>query len=150
MNPLVPPPVVVAIIGVVMWAVDRKLALGNFESALQAPVAGALLIVGLLLMLAAVVSLGRARTTVNPLRPSRASSLVTRGIFRISRNPIYLGDLLVLTALAVWLGNVVNVVLLVPFVWYINRFQIIPEERALSNLFGESYVAYCSRVRRWL
>ena len=150
MNPLVPPPVVVAIIGVVMWAVDRKLELGKFESALQAPVAGVLLIVGLLLMFVAVASFVAAKTTVNPLRPSRASSLVTTGIFRISRNPMYLGDLLVLAALAVWLGNVVNVVLLVFFIWYINRFQIIPEERALTNLFGESYVAYCSRVRRWL
>lgn len=150
MNPLVPPPVVVAIIGVVMWAVGRKLELGKFEAALQAPVAGVLLIVGLLLMFVAVASFIAAKTTVNPLRPSRASSLVTTGIFRISRNPMYLGDLLVLAALAVWLGNVVNVVLLVFFIWYINRFQIIPEERALTNLFGESYVAYCSRVRRWL
>jgi protein-S-isoprenylcysteine O-methyltransferase Ste14 len=150
MNPLVPPPVVAAIIGVVMWAVDRKLELGKFESALLAPVAGVLLIVGLLLMFVAVASFVAAKTTVNPLRPSRASSLVTTGIFRISRNPIYLGDLLVLAALAVWLGNLVNVVLLFPFVWYINRFQIIPEERVLEKLFGASYVAYCSRVRRWL
>ena len=150
MNPLVPPPVVVAIIGVVMWAVGRKLELGKFEAALQAPVAGVLLIVALLLMFVAVASFIAAKTTVNPLRPSRASSLVTTGIFRISRNPMYLGDLLVLAALAVWLGNVVNVVLLVFFIWYINRFQIFPEERALTNLFGESYVAYCSRVRRWL
>lgn len=150
MNPLVPPPVVVAIIGVVMWAVGRKLELGKFEAALQAPVAGVLLIVGLSLMIVAVASFIAAKTTVNPLRPSRTSSLVTTGIFRISRNPMYLGDLLVLAALAVWLGNVVNVVLLVFFIWYINRFQIIPEERALTNLFGESYVAYFSRVRRWL
>lgn len=150
MNPLVPPPVVVAIIGVVMWAVGRKLELGKFEAALQAPVAGVLLIVGLSLMIVAVASFIAAKTTVNPLRPSRTSSLVTTGIFRISRNPMYLGDLLVLAALAVWLGNVVNVVLLVFFIWYINRFQVFPEERALTNLFGESYVAYCSRVRRWL
>ena len=150
MNPLVPPPVVVTIIGVVMWGVDRKLELGKFESALQAPVAGVLLIVGLLMMFVAVASFVAAKTTVNPLRPSRASSLVTTGIFRISRNPMYLGDLLVLAALAVWLGNVVNVVLLVFFIWYINRYQIIPEERALTNLFGENYVAYCSRIRRWL
>src|ERR1700704_6198089 len=150
MNPLVPPPVVAAIIGSVMWAVDRKLELGKFESALRAPVAWVVLRVGLLLMFVAVASFVAAKTTVTPLRPSRASSLVTTGIFRISRNPIYLGDLLVLAALAVWLGNLVNVVLLFPFVWYINRFQIIPEERVLEKLFGASYVAYCSRVRRWL
>ena len=150
MNPLVPPPVVAAIVGAVMWAVDRTLELGKFESALQAPAAGILLIVGLLLMLCAVASLVAARTTVNPLRPSRASSLVTTGIFRISRNPIYLGDLVVLAALAVWLGNAVSALLLVPFVAYINRFQIIPEERALTKLFGQRYIAYCSKVRRWL
>ena len=150
MNALVPPPVVVAIVGVAMWAVDRNLELGQVESALQGPVAGVLLIVGLLLMAVAVASLFAAKTTVNPLRPSRASSLVTTGIFRLSRNPIYLGDILVLTALAVWLGNVVNLLLLVPFVWYIKRYQIIPEERALTSLFGAIYVAYCSRVRRWL
>ena len=150
MNPLVPPPVVVAIVGVVMWAIDRKLEFGKFESALQAPVAGVLLIAGLILMSVAVASFFAAKTTVNPLRPSRASSLVTTGIFRMSRNPIYLGDVLVLAALAVWLGNVVNFVLIVPFVWYVNRFQIIPEERALTERFGEGYAAYCSRVRRWL
>jgi len=150
MNPLVPPPVVAAIVGAVMWALDRRLELGKFESALQAPVAGILLIVGLLLMLCAVASFVAARTTINPLRPSRASSLVTTGIFRISRNPIYLGDLVLLAALAVWLGNAISALLLVPFVAYINRFQIIPEEHALTKLFGSSYIAYCSKVRRWL
>ena len=150
MNPLVPPPVVVAMVGVLMWAVDRKLELGKFESAFRAPVAGVLLIVGLILMFVAVAAFVAARTSINPLRPSRASSLVTTGIFRISRNPIYLGDFLALAALAVWLGNVVNVLLLILFVWYVIRFQIIPEEIALTKLFGASYVAYCSRVRRWL
>ena len=150
MNPLIPPPIIAAIVGVLMWAVNRWLELGRVEFAFQTPVAMVLLVAGLLLMLVAVASFVVAKTTVNPLRPSRASSLVTTGIFRLSRNPIYLGDLLVLAALAVWLGNAVNVVLLVPFVWTINRFQIIPEERALTDLFGERYVAYCSRVRRWL
>jgi protein-S-isoprenylcysteine O-methyltransferase Ste14 len=150
MNPLIPPPIVAAIVGVLMWAVNRWLEVGRIESAFQTPAAIVLLVAGLLLMLVAVASFVAAKTTVNPLRPSRASSLVTTGIFRLSRNPIYLGDLLVLAALAVWLGNIVNLLLLVPFVWYINRFQIIPEERALADRFGASYAAYCSRVRRWL
>lgn len=150
MNPLVPPPVIVAVIGLAMWAVDRKLEYGKFESALQAPVAGVLLAAGLLVMFAALSFFIAARTTVNPLRPSRASTLVMTGMFRISRNPMYLGDVLVLAALAVWLGNAINIALLFVFVWYINRFQIFPEERALTELFGASYVAYCSQVRRWL
>lgn len=150
MNPLIPPPVVVAIVGLLMWAVNETLVFGNIKSELQQPIALALLVIGLLLMAIAVGYFIAARTTINPLRPSRASSLVTTGLFAISRNPIYLGDLLILAALAVWFGNVLNVALLALFVCYINRFQIIPEERALAQRFGEAYHTYCSRVRRWL
>ncbi len=71
-------------------------------------------------------------------------------MFAISRNPIYLADLLLLAALAVWFGNALNIALLALFVWYINRYQIAPEERALAQLFGEAYAAYRARVRRWL
>jgi protein-S-isoprenylcysteine O-methyltransferase Ste14 len=91
-----------------------------------------------------------AKTTINPLRPARASTLVTTGVFSLSRNPIYLGDFLVLLALVVWFGNVINLLLLPLFVWFINRFQIAPEERALTGLFGDDYLLYCKNVRRWL
>jgi len=150
MNPLIPPPVVVVIIGVAMWVIDRNLNLGKFESVLLTPIAVVLLAAGLLLMLVAVASFVAARTTINPLRPAHASSLIVTGVFSVSRNPIYLADLLILAALAVWFGNVVNVAFLPLFVWYINRFQIVAEERALTNLFGENYAAYCTKVRRWL
>ena len=92
----------------------------------------------------------RARTTVNPLRPERAAHLVTSGVFARSRNPIYLGDALILAALALGLGNWLNFLLLPAFVGLIGRFQIAPEERALQRLFGDQYRAYCARVRRWL
>ena len=149
-NPLIPPPVIVVLLGAAMWAVDRKLTFGSFESGLLVAIAGILCAVGLLLMVAAAASFVAVKTTINPLRPSRASSLITTGVFTISRNPIYLGDLLLLVAFAVWLGNVVNIVFLAVFVWVINRYQILPEERALETLFGDSYVAYCASVRRWL
>jgi protein-S-isoprenylcysteine O-methyltransferase Ste14 len=150
MNPLIPPPVIAVVIGTTMWAVNRTLSFGKVEFDFREPAALLLLIVGLLLMAMAVVQFIAARTTINPLRPSRASHLITTGVFAMSRNPIYLADLLLLAAFAVWLGNAVNVVLLVLFVWYINRYQIVPEERALSRLFGADYAAYCARVRRWL
>ena len=150
MNPLVPPPVIAALIGGVMWAVDRKFIATRFESAWLTPIAIMLLVAGLLLALAAVVSFIAAKTTINPLRPSRASSLITTGVFGFSRNPIYLADLLILAALAAWLGNIINLLFLFVFVWILQRFQIVSEERALTQLFGERYVAYCSQVRRWL
>ena len=150
MNPLIPPPVVAAIIGLSMWGVNEALTFGKFQSSLQLPLALTLLATGLLLMLAAAGQFIAAKTTINPLRPARASTLITTGVFAISRNPIYLADLLLLAALATWLGNVLNAALLALFVWTINRYQIAPEERALATLFGEAYAAYRARVRRWL
>ncbi|MDO8652231.1 MAG: isoprenylcysteine carboxylmethyltransferase family protein [Undibacterium sp.] len=149
-NPLIPPPVVVAIVASLMWLTNRTLGIGQFDFVWLRPLSVALLIVSLLLMAYAVASFVAVKTTVNPLRPARASSLVTTGIFKFSRNPIYLGDLLMLAAFSLWLGNVVNLAFLMLFVAYINRFQIVPEERALTQLFGENYIAYCARVRRWL
>ena len=146
----IPPPVVTAIVIAGMWGINRLIDAGRITSSLRAPVAVALLVTGVVLMAAAVASFVLAKTTINPLKPSRASRLVTSGVFRFSRNPIYLGDLLILTAIAVWLGQTANIALLVTFVWYIDRFQIRPEERTLSTLFGAEYADYCARVRRWL
>lgn len=150
MQLLIPPPLVLIILGAAMWAMDRLLPLARVTSVLLPPLAMALLVAGFVPMIAAAASLMLSRTTINPLRPDNASRLVTSGIFRLSRNPIYLGDLLLLAAWAMWLGNALNAVWLGFFVWYIQRFQIRPEERALERLFGETYRAYCANVRRWL
>lgn len=133
-----------------MWGVARSIDAGSIGAGQQVQVAIALLIAGVVLMAAAAAALVVAKTTINPLRPSRASRLVTGSVFRFSRNPIYLGDLLLLAAIAVWLGQFSNIVLLALFVVYIDRFQIRPEERALLMLFGAEYAAYCTKVRRWL
>lgn len=149
-NPLIPPPVIVAITGALMWLVERTLSLGKIEFDFREAAALVLAAIGLLLIAIAVVHFIAARTSINPLRPSRASHLITNGVYAISRNPIYLGDLLLLAAFAVWLGNALNAALLVLFIAYIKRYQIVPEERALAQLFEPAYAAYCSRVRRWL
>jgi protein-S-isoprenylcysteine O-methyltransferase Ste14 len=150
MKTLIPPPVVVAIFAAAMWALARCIEPGQFRIPGQTGWAIAVLVVGLGLMLAAVASFVRAKTTVNPLRPARASHLVTTGVFAWSRNPIYLGDLLVLVAFALWFGQVLGFALLPLFVLYLNRFQIEPEEEALERLFGDDYRQYRTRVRRWL
>ena len=150
MNLLLPPPVVLALIAAAMWGIDRGLDTGRIAFTGQAPLAVALLAAGGGLMVAAAASMFAARTTINPMKPARASRLVTGGVFRWSRNPIYLGDLLILAALAVWLGQIANLALLPMFVAYIDRFQIRPEERVLAARFGAEYAAYRARVRRWL
>ena len=150
MNLLLPPPVVLALIAAAMWGIDRGLDTGRIAFTGQAPLAVALLAAGGGLMVAAAASMFAARTTINPMKPARASKLVTGGVFRWSRNPIYLGDLLILAALAVWLGQIANLALLPAFIAYIGCFQIRPEERALAARFGAEYAAYRARVRRWL
>ena len=112
--------------------------------------AGALALVGVGLDLTGVAAFVRARTTVNPLRPARASTLVIAGAYRFTRNPMYLGMALLLAGWAVLLGSWVSVMAPVVFVAFITRFQIVPEERAMAERFGLDYRAYCQRVRRWL
>jgi protein-S-isoprenylcysteine O-methyltransferase Ste14 len=112
--------------------------------------AGCLALAGVSIAILGVLSFRRAGTTVNPMQPEKASSLVTSGIYRVTRNPMYLGLLLGLIAWAVFLSNVLAFLFLPAFILYLNRFQIGPEEAALTRLFGQEFVHYQSHVRRWL
>jgi protein-S-isoprenylcysteine O-methyltransferase Ste14 len=92
----------------------------------------------------------KAKTTVNPLAPERASSLVQSGVYKITRNPMYVGFSFLLLAWACYLAIPVSILGIVLFVVYITRFQIIPEERVMRKLFGEQFEEYSAKVRRWL
>jgi protein-S-isoprenylcysteine O-methyltransferase Ste14 len=107
-------------------------------------------VVGAMVCVAGVLSFRRARTTVNPLKPESATSLVIVGIYRYSRNPMYLGFLCGLLAWALVLGSLLALLGLPLFVIYMNRFQIGPEEQSLAKLFGSEYHQYRLKVRRWL
>jgi protein-S-isoprenylcysteine O-methyltransferase Ste14 len=106
--------------------------------------------VGLAISLAGVLAFRRAKTTVNPFTPEVTTVMVTSGIYRFSRNPMYLGVVFALTGWAIYLSHVLAFALLPLFVLYMNRFQIIPEERALSAKFPHLFTAYTHSVRRWL
>lgn len=150
METKIPPPLQALIIAGFMWLLSNSVAYGQLEvSGLNQYAALALVALGALVNVAAILSFRAAKTTVNPLDPSKASQLVDGGIFKLSRNPMYLGMLILLCAWSVFLGNFLNVLLLAVFVLYMNRFQITPEERALTTLFGDDYSEYCRRVRRW-
>ncbi len=146
----IPPPVVAIVIGTLMWALAPMLSMATVRVPGLIPAAGTIAAVGFLAEIAAAANFLRAGTTVDPLHPARASTLVVSGLNRFSRNPIYVGDLLILLGWAFYLANVATLVGPVLFMVYMDRFQIRPEERALSELFGERYADYCGRVRRWL
>jgi protein-S-isoprenylcysteine O-methyltransferase Ste14 len=146
----IPPPVVMVSVGALMWIVARFTPQLAFDFSLQRPLCLALAVGGLSCELLPALRFLRARTTVNPLRPQHASQLVTGGLNRYSRNPMYLGQLMLLVAWAVFLGHVLSAGLPLLFALYITRFQILPEERALEARFGDYYANYRARVRRWL
>jgi protein-S-isoprenylcysteine O-methyltransferase Ste14 len=100
--------------------------------------------------LAGVRSFHEAQTTLNPLNPERATTLVVGGVYRYSRNPMYLALLLALLGWGLYLANVFSLLAALTFVPYMNRFQIRPEERALAKAHGADFAAYCRHVRRWL
>jgi protein-S-isoprenylcysteine O-methyltransferase Ste14 len=105
---------------------------------------------GTLVSLAGVVAFSRAHTTVNPLHPDTTTTLVQSGVYRLTRNPMYVGMLLFLLGWGFYLANVASLLGIALFILYMNRYQIAPEERALTGLFGQEYSNYMARVRRWL
>jgi protein-S-isoprenylcysteine O-methyltransferase Ste14 len=146
----VPPPVVALLVGLFMWLASSLVAPVEVPFGFRTGVAVVLASVGVVVGVAGIIAFLRAGTTVNPTKPGATSSLVTGGVFRFSRNPMYLSLLLYLLAWAVFLSNGLALILVPVFVIYMNRFQIEPEERALSSLFGPEYASYQARVRRWL
>jgi protein-S-isoprenylcysteine O-methyltransferase Ste14 len=112
--------------------------------------AAAIALLGGCISFSGILAFRRARTTVSPLQPERTSALVATGIYRFTRHPMYLGLLITLFAWSVFLLSPWSVVGPLMFVIYIDRFQIAPEERVLSAIFGPDYADYSARVRRWL
>lgn len=144
------PPVVALLIGVAMWGVAQGAPVIQVPGIVRFGIANALFAFGIVLAALGITAFGQARTTINPVQPELASAIVTGGVYRYTRNPMYLGVAAVLNGWAVFLA--VPWTLLGPFVFvlFITRFQIIPEEQALSSKFGVEYSAYKNTVRRWL
>ena len=146
----IPPPIVALSLGVLMWLTPPLAGTVDTPLGFRIAVALAFLVVGQGIAISGMVEFRRAKTTINPVKASSASSLVTGGIYRYTRNPMYVGMLLTLVGWAAYLSNPLTLLFPLLFFLYMNRFQIRPEERVLAALFGAPYVAYTGRVRRWI
>jgi len=146
---LIPPLPLTFAVAIVMWLINMWLPNG-LQFIGQNLLATFLLILGLLFILPAAISFFKAQTTVDPRTPDKSNKLVITGLYTISRNPMYVGMVLCLIALSVAQGNVLNFMLSFAFAFYLSRFQIQPEERFLTEKFGEQYTQYCQQVRRWI
>ncbi|MEI6894635.1 MAG: isoprenylcysteine carboxylmethyltransferase family protein [Colwellia sp.] len=146
----IPPPLVAIIIAAAMWGLSHYTAVILLTNAIKMLLSGIFFSIGAFFVFAGVISFRLAKTTVNPLKPNTVSTLVTSGIYQFTRNPMYVGFVAFLFAWASFLGSAWDLSLIAVYVAYIQRFQIIPEERALTKLFHNEFTDYKAQVRPWL
>ena len=148
MNNKIPPPIITFICGIAIFF--SKSFFNEFFSYNNNIISLFLLILGLTVFASAVRSFNRQKTTINPLQPRKASSLVVSGIFKFSRNPMYLGMSVVLLSISIQFNPIGGLLIISLFVAYITVFQIIPEEEAMEENFGEEYLSFKRSTRRWI
>ena len=148
MNNKIPPPIITFVCGLAIYF--SKSFFNQFYNFNNNIISLFLLILGLTIFLSALKSFKRQKTTVNPLKPKQASSLVISGIFKFSRNPMYLGMLIFLLSISFKFNLVGGIVISLFFYLFITRFQIFPEEEAMNELFGDEFIKYSNRTRRWI
>lgn len=146
----IPPVALGLIFAGLMFVISRYTAIGHLHFVGASYLAAAIAALGLTIALAGVMAFRAAGTTVDPRVPEQSSQLVIRGVYRFSRNPMYVGFALILLAWAIWLSHLFAYALLPLFVAYMNRFQIQPEERFMQAKFGDAYRNYCRQARRWI
>ena len=147
----IPPPAqilaaVAAMGGLAWWGIWPLSLSWAWRAALAALLAAA----GVYVLISCGLMFIRAKTTYLPMRPEKPSTLVTGGIYRYSRNPMYLSMAVFLSGVGIFFGDGLALLVLPLFALYMTRFQIIPEERALERLFGAAYLDYKQRTRRWI
>jgi protein-S-isoprenylcysteine O-methyltransferase Ste14 len=146
----IPPPLVAVVFAVLMWCLAMLTPKVQIDFALTVVVASLLFVLGVFFAISGVLSFRNARTTIDPLKPHTASTLVNTGIYRLTRNPMYVGLAFALGGWGFYLASPASLIGLVGYILYIHGLQIRPEERALLELFGDEYREYQAKVRCWL
>ncbi len=146
----IPPPVIALAFATLIWWMASYLPKIEIEFVPKMVIVSLLVAIGVFFDLSGLLVFRKAKTTVNPMKPNKSSALVNTGVYKITRNPMYVGLLFILSAWCLYLDSPAALIGVVGFIFYIHTFQILPEERMLITLFGEQYKEYQSRVRRWL
>ena len=146
------PPPIVALIGILLIFLSNDYILILYlHPHLQNTLSLLFLIFGFVIIFLATKEFKKSETTVNPMKPETSTRLVTSGVFKYTRNPMYLGLASILLASCFYFSSLLGIIIYVPlFIFYITVFQIIPEEESMKSLFNDEYLDYCSKVRRWI
>ncbi len=148
MKTKIPPPILALVMIVLIYLSSFFIESTTFNY--QGSLSVLVLILGLACAIPSFKLFARYKTTISPLKPSDATALVTEGMYRYSRNPMYLGLLLLIIASTIWFGTWFGIIVNILFIFLINFLQIIPEEEALLEIFSEEYEEYKKNVRRWI
>ncbi len=146
----IPPPVYALSLGIVMWLLNQYFPLVRFIESPWNKIGMAIIAIAIVLDSSSLFLFLKKRTTINPMKPTNTEGLVTAGLYKITRNPMYVGLLVILFGYAIWLGSLTPFLILPVFYWLITSMQIKPEERILEKKFGEEYLDYKNKVKRWL
>lgn len=148
--PGLPPFPVGLVAALAMWAAARQWPRFHVAIPASTQLALALAVLGAVAALAGVVAFRAAGTTVNPLTPGGASAVVRRGVYRLSRNPMYVGLVAGLLGWGLYLSHALALACVPVIAWWLDRFQIAAEEQAMRAKFGQAFDEYAQSVRRWL
>tara|TARA_Y100001935_G_scaffold250269_1_gene250095 strand:+ start:1036 stop:1488 length:453 start_codon:yes stop_codon:yes gene_type:complete len=150
MKLLIPPPIQALLSAIMMWLISRYFPYANFSLKGVNIFAFVFLIIGIIIIILSINKFREIRTAISPLEPNKTSSLAKNGIYKYTRNPMYLGLLFMLFSIALFLKNFISFLIILLFKFFITRNQILPEEDILDNIFGVEYKNYKKKVRRWI
>lgn len=146
----IPPPAVALLCALGMWLLAQYTPPYLVTPWMKLSFIVFFILIGAAFDIAGLIEFKRSKTTINPLHPEKSSALVSGGIYKITRNPMYCGMVAFLIAWMSYLENSTALIGVIFFMWYITQFQIKPEEKMLVKLFGDAFIQYQQRVRRWL
>ncbi len=146
----IPPPVYAISIAIIMWLLNRHLPLADIIQQPWNKIGLGIILIAASSDVWSLLLFLKKHTTPNPMKPENTTGIVTKGLYQYSRNPMYLGLLIILFGFGLWLGSLSPFLLLPAFYWVITEMQIKPEERMLEQKFGNEYLDYKNRIRRWL
>ena len=148
MKTKIPPPIIALVMIAIIYL--SSLIVEPITFGYQTLISILVVVIGLAWAIPSFRLFAKYKTTISPFTPSETTALVTDGMYRYSRNPMYLGLVLLTIAATIFFGTWLGVVIVVAFIFLLNFLQILPEEKALLDIFGEEYVEYQKKVRRWI
>ena len=144
----IPPPVLVLILVSSNYFSSKKIDLIHLPN--QDLISIIILLIGILILINPIFKFIKSKTTIDPIKFKKVNKLIISGIYKYSRNPMYLGLLMIVISTSIFFLNIFSITTPLLFYCWINRFQIKREEIFLTEKFGEEYMSYKTKTRRWI